>query len=1278
MLVQAVPATQEKIAWEQILPAPKGGTGYPASNPNIPNSFSKFNPDMSNVTPAADAPVIYDYTKTAVAGESIAIIGEYFTPNTRFIVYYQTASNEGVYLDARVQLIEDSRNVTITLPTVEQGLTARDMYAIWAITDKGASYPMFINKPEGWWVGPKNAAPGEKTSAFGTNFTKGNEKENDFAYIYLESIEGDDNMWVNVTNYNPNKVDFIVPKLPTGKYRVYVHSSNGGEYGFIYSGELNITVPKAWKSGKTFNVQNYEALGDGLNNDTSAIQAAMTAAANEGSWNTVYLPAGVYIIKGRLTGSANTRYIGAGKDKTFIIGEGNIDHMLYFSNADNIEISDMTFNSEAVTVTNPYHYEWHNNSYNIGVIYTGGNFKNSLMKNVDIYCPKGGSFFSLKTMFNWNNVIIEGCVLQGLTLKLIGNQVFFRDTLFIGRSDTEEMIHSWGSFDMVFEDCLYRDFNPVNDGVDADFCQRFFVENCSWGGSGNIYFGGNNFEGINPHKNSWMAGNAGEIILFESSLGKKLGYATNITSNTFDIDMHLTVGHFMDFVLLWTGEIYITSGTGAGQRRNFANPGDWNSNKYHGTIRVNSDWDVMPDETSYFVITIGTKNVALYDNFLSGETDYDRPSASTGVNFFSSTRNVVVAKNTLKDVRCGFTMYGSWYTEFDYDKNSFDRNIVPGIGFIRNCLFADNNIYFANSGMLYMYHDFTNPSVIVEPEKIYQFTNGANVVRSNSFTNITQNGICAASGGVADNANNIFEKNYIADAKVGLSLNSWETNSYRTWKGLFYNNTFERRFADESGSRAIHYAREKGMYDVNLKDNTFTGYSSFATIETSVIPGAKLEVPDRLIKAISVDDSIISSSIELWNVGLGNLSWTAQTDTPWLTIENESGTIGGQIAEGSDTGILEIKCDPDKMRGNKGTGVVQISALDRTIDVIVEFYTGDMAGISMKSEPVITQYILGQELDLTGAKLNVNFNEGPTQVIDITQDMVSGYNKDTEGIQEITVEYEGFTTKFEVFVSDLFITEIKMASLPDKTKYYIGEELDLTGAALTLVRADGNEEDIEVTANMVRGFNSSIVGEITITVSYLDLTTEFTVEIAERSIRKKGFIVDDGTKDNISIADAILIFRHLAGKIVLTGADEWAADVDGKNGITVQDAIHIFRYLAGKMTMEELQALHLREDDKKPLIQALVDFAEGQNEYFKDLNTPELTINCEVRGDLLVYEIKYGSDIDELEAGEIPEINEMYETIRDLVKLTIPECKGVILECKNPSGEIILLIGDFK
>lgn len=74
---------------------------------------------------------------------------------------------------------------------------------------------------------------------------------------------------------------------------------------------------------------------------------------------------------------------------------------------------------------------------------------------------------------------------------------------------------------------------------------------------------------------------------------------------------------------------------------------------------------------------------------------------------------------------------------------------------------------------------------------------------------------------------------------------------------------------------------------------------------------------------------------------------------------------------------------------------------------------------------------------------------------------------------------------------------------PDKTQYKIGEKLDITGLVVEAnfySDSDGNRPEpvvIEVTDDMLSGFDSSAAGEVTVTITYDKKTVDFTVTVLE-------------------------------------------------------------------------------------------------------------------------------------------------------------------------------------
>ena len=92
----------------------------------------------------------------------------------------------------------------------------------------------------------------------------------------------------------------------------------------------------------------------------------------------------------------------------------------------------------------------------------------------------------------------------------------------------------------------------------------------------------------------------------------------------------------------------------------------------------------------------------------------------------------------------------------------------------------------------------------------------------------------------------------------------------------------------------------------------------------------------------------------------------------------------------------------------------------------------ELASISV-TPPTKTEYLEGKEqLDVTGGKLTLTYNNGTTEEIDLAADMVSGFDNAKVGKQTLTVTYQGKTTTFEV--------EIIAVTVPfrdvDKDAYY--------------------------------------------------------------------------------------------------------------------------------------------------------------------------------------------------------------------------------------------------
>jgi uncharacterized repeat protein (TIGR02543 family) len=154
--------------------------------------------------------------------------------------------------------------------------------------------------------------------------------------------------------------------------------------------------------------------------------------------------------------------------------------------------------------------------------------------------------------------------------------------------------------------------------------------------------------------------------------------------------------------------------------------------------------------------------------------------------------------------------------------------------------------------------------------------------------------------------------------------------------------------------------------------------------------------------------------------------------------------------------------------------------------------------VSIKDDKII-KVTQGQDLklsDLADLIVTVTFTDDTTGTVTITLDNIdlSGFDKDTAGVQELTVTYGGHTAKFNVTVVGL--SSIAVTTPPSKTRYEVGEQLVTTNMVVTATYSDTTTENVTSKLDSVTGFDST-APEIdqTVTVHYGGKEATFTVTI---------------------------------------------------------------------------------------------------------------------------------------------------------------------------------------
>ena len=145
--------------------------------------------------------------------------------------------------------------------------------------------------------------------------------------------------------------------------------------------------------------------------------------------------------------------------------------------------------------------------------------------------------------------------------------------------------------------------------------------------------------------------------------------------------------------------------------------------------------------------------------------------------------------------------------------------------------------------------------------------------------------------------------------------------------------------------------------------------------------------------------------------------------------------------------------------------------------------------IMLTSKPTKTQYVVNQdELDVTGGVITVYYTDGTNSSVEMTADMVTNFDNTSVGTYWLDIVYEGKHAQYQIAILESeekpLVMEWHLDFSKSKTIYFLNEPLDLNEVTLELKYSDGTTETINVTPDMVEGFDTSVTGEYHMVVWY--------------------------------------------------------------------------------------------------------------------------------------------------------------------------------------------------
>lgn len=154
--------------------------------------------------------------------------------------------------------------------------------------------------------------------------------------------------------------------------------------------------------------------------------------------------------------------------------------------------------------------------------------------------------------------------------------------------------------------------------------------------------------------------------------------------------------------------------------------------------------------------------------------------------------------------------------------------------------------------------------------------------------------------------------------------------------------------------------------------------------------------------------------------------------------------------------------------------------------------------IKVSSNPIKTLYLVGEELDVSGARLELTYESGQKLPDIIKTEWCTGFDSKKVGTKTVTVTYPetSCTATFKVEV----VTEDALKIVkPSKLVYFVGDIEDRSGLAVSVAYSNGKTALLE-SGYTVTGFSSNTIGEKTVTVKYKDLTASYKINVVEPAL----------------------------------------------------------------------------------------------------------------------------------------------------------------------------------
>lgn len=644
-------------------------------------------------------PQIAGHNKAAKAGYQLNLSGSNWTVDTVFKVTEdnnraQSAINSA---DECTILQRDDQIASIALPS---GLSADRGYLLWAQNNLDAGQPIYLNKAEVWWC-LNEVYEGATLYIYGRNLTSAQAVNGEVKLTDSGSTE----YTPTITRANQYTIEVTVPAMATGSATVEVRNGLWGDDGWSSFSFTVVAQPASDPTIYDVTQSPYNAAGDGVTDDFTAIDTALRAAILDPG-STLYFPNGTYLIGNKLWwGNATLTWEGESESGAIIKASNTFsaDSMVAGFMADNVTVKNLTFESVDDNVNTS------------GTFYQALNFNTSsdcTLDNVtiDIIGRKcvdaaGSTRFTVKN-----------CVLIGDNTFLDDNYYTrFDNCLFRTTRYSNASLSAFGSQHFAMTNCTFQHYDDTDPTAGLSCKGRMFVdqapngvpaynqyfENCV---SQNFTPAWNDVNGDGVLDSGEIDLNSGEQLLWETS-NSNLVEMDGVSTSGLDVTLNGTVvrGSVASIEAGWY--ITIIDGTGFGQSRRV-------TNRSGSVVTVHEAFRVNPDTNSVVCVQEHIGHAIVYDCDFDGQRHAPAWYACSGPHCYHGATDLVIDTCTFNELNYGIAAFTGFdpqnagplmFAEF---RNNTFNTCVQGISFTH--LQGRNGCYIG--GVLIENNTFTHMS----------------------------------------------------------------------------------------------------------------------------------------------------------------------------------------------------------------------------------------------------------------------------------------------------------------------------------------------------------------------------------------------------------------------------------------------------------------------------------------------------------------------------------------------------------------------------------------